>query len=207
MTVKLHSLSRWLPLNQGEAIVFNKSSGTGERRVRLHLNMARQTTFFVEDGDGARLLTTTGPGLETIEFSAAGKVAVFAEDGAAEVHYQTSEYEPTHVRVVDPVIFTKIANRRHRNPELEEMMFRMNQNIERRLYQQSLELEAAFERRRKEEENGRPAEVIETNAPGAVANAGGSEVQPQEPPSPASGEAAGSEGSGEQPGDGGTVSA
>lgn len=207
MTVKLHSLSRWLPLNSGDAIVFEKSSGTGERRVRLHLNLARQTTFFVEDKDGARLLATLPAGLETVEFSAAGKVAVFAEDGAAEVHYQTSEYEPTHVRVVDPVIFTKIANRRHRNPELEEMMFRMNQNLERRLAIQAAEIEAAFERRRKEEEYGRSAEIIETDAPGAAANAGGSEIQPQEPPSPASGEATGSEAGGEQSVNGGTVSA
>jgi hypothetical protein len=200
MTVKLHSLDRWNVLAPKAAVVFDNSSGSGDRRVRLNLNLAKQTTLYVEDSNGPRLLVTAGPGLETVEFAAPGKVAVFAEDGAAEVHYQTAETEPTFVSVVDPVIFTKIANRRHRNPELEEMMHRMQANLERRLALQSSEIEAAFERRRQEEEHGRSAEVIKTNAPGAAANNSPGEVRPPEPASPASGENAGSEADGEPAG-------
>lgn len=181
MTIKLHSLDRWKTLERGEAIMFEKMSNDGERRVRLHLNLAGRTTFYVEGPKGPRFLCVAGPGLETVEFAVSGKVAVMADEAAGEVQYQTAEGEPTFATVVDPVIFTKIANRRHRNPELEEVMYRMQLNMERRLAQQATEIEAAFERRRKEEENGRPAEIVVSDAPGAPAGAGGAEIQPSEP--------------------------
>lgn len=181
MTIKLNSLDRWKELPPGQSINFDHGVEGQERRIRLHLNLADQTAFYVENKDGPRFLCVAGPGLETVEFSAFGKIAVMAEDASDSVHYQTAEDEPTFAVVVDPVIFTKIANRRHRNPELEEMMFRMNQNMERRLAQQAGEIEAAFARRQKEATDGRPAERVETVAPGAAANAGATQVPAQEP--------------------------
>ena len=179
MTIKLNSLDRWNVLEAGHAILFENMSNGSERRIRLHLNLSRQTTFFVENEEGPRFLAVAGPGLETIEFGMAGRCAVIAEDGAGEVQYQTAEGEPTFVEIVDPVIFTKIATRRPRNPELEEIMYRMQINMEHRLAQQAGEFEAALERRRMEATNGRPAETVITDAPGAAANARGAAVQPQ----------------------------
>lgn len=190
MAIKLNALDRWKALAPGDAIDFENTSDAG-RRVRLHVNVAAPTTFYVENDDGPRLLASVPAGLETIEFSAAGKFAVFAQEGAGEVHYQTAEGEPTFARVVDPVIFTRIANRRHRNPELEEMMFRMQANQERRFAQLAGEMEAAFARRVKEVEHGRAAERVETVAPGATASAGRVEVSGKEPAEPKPGEDAG----------------
>ena len=195
MTIKLHALDRWSVLEAGKAIAFAASG-----RVRLHVNVASATTFYLEDEDGPRLLATVPAGLETIEFSQAGKFSVFAADGSGEVHYQTAEGEPTFARVVDPVIFTKIANRRHRNPELEEIMYRMQMNVERRLAQQADQFEAALSRRRKEETDGRPAERVQTNAPGAPASAGAGEVPAPEPKEPESKPDAGSKDGGKPKG-------
>lgn len=167
MTVRLHSLDRWKTLERGQAIMFEKPSNNAERRIRLHLNLAGQTTFYVETEEGPRFLAVAGPGQETVEFAVAGTVAVMADEAAGEVQYQTAEGEPTFAVVVDPVIFTRIATRRHRNPELEEMMYRMEMNMQRRLAQQAGEIEAALARRVREETHGRPAEIVETNAPGA----------------------------------------
>jgi len=199
MVVKLNSLSRWSELGSDKAIVF-AGSDVGERTVRLHLNLEGVTSFFILIGDQERFLVTMQPGVDTVEFSAAGEFRVYAEEGSGAVLYQSADLEPTFSEIVDPVIFTKIANRRHRNPELEEMMFRMNQNLERRLEQQAHEFEAAFQRRRMEEENGRSAETVISNAPGAVAGAGSAQVPAQGAAGEEPGETASAPNSGEQQG-------
>ena len=79
------------------------------------------------------------------------------------------------------------------------MMFRMNQNIERRLASQAAEFEAALIRRR-EEDNARAAERVISNAPGATVNAGGAEIPEPEPVQPGAVESAGVDTSGDKPG-------
>ncbi|MBB4952250.1 hypothetical protein H4S14_000292 [Agrobacterium vitis] len=197
MVLKLNSLSRWSVLPANQAIVF-AGDDLGERTVRLNLNLEAVTSFFIAFGKDEMFLVTMQPGVDTVEFSAAGTFRVYAEEGSGAVLYQSADLEPTFSEIVDPVIFTKIANRRHRNPELEEMMFRMNMNIERRLAEQAHELEAAFERRRLEAENARPSEQVQSAAPGSVAGSGGSEIQPQKPVGDQSSEA-GVVGSGSEP--------
>lgn len=199
MTIKLNSLSRWSVLKNTDAIMF-AGSDVAERRVRINFNLEGVTAFYIEQGGEERFLVTLQPGLETVEFNAAGSFAVFAEAGSAAVHYQSADLEPTFAEIVDPVIFTRIANRRHRNPELEEIMYRMQANMERRLAQQAGELEAAFERRRMEVENGRSSEIVRSDAPGAAASAGGGEVPAQGASGEKSGEAPASPSAGEPAG-------
>lgn len=212
MVVKLNSLSRWSALAPEQAIVF-AGSDVAERRVRIDFNLEAVTSFFIRVDDEERFLCTLREGQETIEFNAAGTFRVYAEKGSGVVQYVSADLEPTFSEIVDPVIFTKIANRRHRNPELEEMMFRMNQNLERRLAQQADEFEAALQRRRMEEENGRSAETVVSDAPGSVAGAGSSQVPAQgaageepgeTPPAPNAGEQQGGA-SGGQAGTGGAA--
>lgn len=178
MTIKLNTLARWHDLPAGQQIWFGQE-GEPARLVRLHVNLSHPTVFNIEDAYGPRLLCAVPAGVETIEFSAEGRFSVFPDANSGEVQFQTAELEPAFAEIADPKIFTKIANRRHRNPELEEIMYRMNLNMERRLADQAEQFEAALERRRNEEANGRPAETVVTNAPGAAANAGGAEVRPQ----------------------------
>lgn len=178
MTVKLNSLARWSALAPDQAIVF-EGTDVGERRVRINFNLEGVTSFFIGDDErGENFLCTVGPGLETVEFNVAGTFKVYAEDGSGIVHYQSADLEPTFSEVVDPVIFTRIANRRHRNPELEEMMFRMNQNMERRYAAQAQEMQAAFDRQMEAMKNvgtQQPAPVSEP----APSGAGTGTVQPQ----------------------------
>ena len=153
MAVKLGSLERWSVLPKGEAIVF-PGSAVAERRVRINLNLEAVTTFYINQYGGTLFLATLGPGLETLEFHVRGEFKLIAEETAAAVHYQSADLEPNHFEVVDPKIFTKIASRRHRNPELEEIMYRMELNMQRRLAKQADEMERLLEMKRKEIENG-----------------------------------------------------
>lgn len=186
MTVKLNSLSRWASLPSDEAIVF-EGSDVGERRVRINFNLEGVTAFFIGDEQGEDFLCTIGPGLETVEFNVSGAFKVYAEKGSGIVHYQSADLEPTHHEIPDPEIFTKLMKRRHRNPELEEMMFRMQSNIERRMAQQAGEMEAFYARKLKEVEDARATETVVAGTPPV---AGESQV-------PAQGAA------GEKPGEGG----
>jgi hypothetical protein len=183
MTIKLNSLARWSKLDSDKGIAF-AGNPSGERRVRLNVNCEAVTTFFLAQGKTQTLLCTVQPGLETIEFNTSGDFHVFAEKGSGVVMYQSADLESTHAEIVDPVIFTRIANRRHRNPELEEIMYRMQLNMERRLAQQSSEIEQAFARRLKEETDGRAIEQVKTDAPGAAAPTGQPEVPEQKSDSP-----------------------
>lgn len=191
MTVKLNSLARWSVLDGAEAIAF-EGTGAAERRVRIDFNLEGVTTFFIGDEDGENFLCTIGPGLETVEFNVAGAFKVYAEKGSGVVHYLASGQEATSMEVPDPVIFTRIAQRRTRNPELEEMMHRMQLNIERRMAMQADELSAIYERRIQEVQNVRTAEVVDAGTPPA---SGGNEVsaqgangeEPGEAPAPAAG--------------------
>lgn len=178
MTIKLNSLARWSLLPVDQAIAF-EGSDVAERRVRIDFNLEAVTAFFIGDDTGESFLCTIGPGLETVEFNVSGSFKVYAEKGSATVHYQSADLEPTFAEIIDPKIFTKIANRRHRNPEYEEMMYKMQLNIERRLASQAAELEGAFARRIAEMENGRPAEIVVSDAPGAAASGAANEVSAQ----------------------------
>lgn len=177
--IKLNSLSRWNRLSPDQGAVF-PGVKEQERLVRINLNCEAVTSLsIVHDADRDQFLCTVEPGVHVVEFYTAGTFRLVADAVGAAVLYQSADLEPTFAEVVDPKIFTKIANRRHRNPELEEIMFRMTQNVERRLAAQASEMEAAFERRRREMENGRPAEVVVSNAPGAGAGGSGPQVPAQ----------------------------
>lgn len=174
MTISLNSLARWAVLAADEAVVF-EALDDAERPVRINFNLEAVTTLFIGYPDGTEnLLVTVGPGLETVVFNVAGAFRIYAENGSGVVQYQSAHLEPNHVEVVDPVIFTKIAQRRHRNPELEEMMYRMQANIERRFAAQADEIEAQYQRQLQEAKNAAAA----PSNPQPVAPPTGAVVEP-----------------------------
>lgn len=202
MTIKLGSLSRWRPF-MGHAVILGGTPHR-ERQIRLHFNCESETAIYrvFADTDDQQLITVVPAGNETVEFHAAGEVRFIAVPiSGTEVWYQTADIEPTYIEVDDPAIFTRIAARRHRNPELEEIMYRMQENMERRFAMQAHEFEAALQRRR-DEENAKQQEQAEP--PSSDAGSGGEEVRSQEPTDEQSGETFGGDTAGKQPGDTGS---
>ncbi|WP_313474821.1 hypothetical protein [Agrobacterium pusense] len=173
MVVKLNSLSRWKSLDSTKAISF-KGNPDAERCLRIQFNLENVTTFYIgKDQIDCELLCTIGPGLETVEFYAQGDFYVFAEKESGMVKYQSADLEPTSFEVVDPVIFTKIANRRQRNPELELIAYRLEQNANRRMADLAHEIEARYERQLKQQQEAHAAETARANAQGSNPEAGG----------------------------------
>ncbi|MES0175722.1 hypothetical protein [Mesorhizobium sp. M0006] len=130
--INLKDLSRWAAMQPGEAISFNAGN---PRTVRLRVNCQSYTAFYIAFGDaGERFLCSAPAGLSLIEFVTNSQPFKIGSDAADAVAYYTAELEQTAVES-DAESFTKIAHRRARNPELEQMMFLMNQNMDRRLAQ------------------------------------------------------------------------
>lgn len=127
--VKLNSLARWVFLPKGKAIQFAAVAG-GERRVRLTVNCHVEDALWHRSADGVeRLLAVLEPGLNTVEFYAAGPFAVASSSKVDnEIWYQTAEAEKSHVVIKDPVVFTGVPQRRQRNPQLDAIMYVMRQN-------------------------------------------------------------------------------
>lgn len=139
-TIKLNALSRWSRMATKGAVAFDGP----ERRIRLLVNVESETAFFYDVGKvKAQLLAVVPPGLRCIEFFAGGVVTVFGVPSreGAQVWYQTAESEPTVVQAVDGRSFTKLMQRRERNPEVERMFAAMQRNANRR--QAAMEAEFA----------------------------------------------------------------
>lgn len=100
-----------------------------------------------DDGKAVTFLALV-KGRDCLEFSVDGAFDLMVEGGNANIY--TVDSSDIATRIVDPVIFTKIAQRRQRNPELEWMMFQQRRNQEERL----LRAEKEMERRLKEMEDG-----------------------------------------------------
>lgn len=134
----LKNLDKWMPWAASKLLSL---PSTKERRVKLYVNAAEPVRIdLVPESTRKRFLARVD-GLEVISFVVSGPCLLIT-DGDCEVY--TAELEQVHVVVPDAVSFTKIATRRARNPELEQIMHRMAINMERRLAVAQRDLEARF---------------------------------------------------------------
>lgn len=158
MNQRVHNLAKWLFIEEGQALSFPKEK---RRTVILDVNCPDEVSFYiVQDLDAVRAnpekvtdeaagrMRTSGAhpppsageertisflgiakGRDRFEFAVDGAFDLVAEGGAAYVY--TADGQSIATKVVAPVIFTRIANRRQRNPHLELMQYQMRVNQER----------------------------------------------------------------------------
>lgn len=141
MTVKLRNVTKWKLLPIGEVLSLPKPE---PRVIRLEVNCVAETRVDVLV-DETLVFLWAGQGLQTIEFAVPGPCEVIFTS-EAEVFYATDDSGDAGVVDMEETPFTSIMNRRVRNPQMELMMFKMEQNINRRLDQQREEYEAQLAR-------------------------------------------------------------
>jgi hypothetical protein len=179
MVVRIHNVSKWAALQPGDILELR---GLDRRRVRVEFNCPAPTRIDVVEGDKPTFLAIV-QGYEVVEFTAGAEVHLVAtsED---EVWYFTNDGDQIAVERPEAVSFTKIASRRARNPDLELMMFKMEQNISRRTAALEAELaamraaQAPHDPETGEVEDG---EVGDGTADGSDGEAAGGEVGGTEP--------------------------
>lgn len=143
MTQFFYNLSKWRKLVEGEVLHY---SNPMPRTVRLEVNSPERTRLMVsEPRTGEFDFLAVVDGRDCIEFSADGPFDLTIDEG--ELFLYTIDSTDWSVEAAGFESFTKIVERRTRNPELEYMMEMTYRNMEKRFAQQQRELEQQFERR------------------------------------------------------------
>lgn len=127
MVVRLHNLGKWLLLAPGASFVVQ---GLGAHQVTVDVNCEQRTPFVVVRNDGSQTFIASVEGMERLIFTAEPDEYLMAtSDGA--VWFFSNEGDQIAVESFEQS-FTRLATRRERNPELELMMWKQNQNMLRR---------------------------------------------------------------------------
>ena len=139
---KIGDVNRWHHMPVGTAW---QLPGEHPRTVRLNVNAPGRARFYLIDAHGEERFLGTSEMRAGLEFYVTGKAAITTPD--EDVFIWSAEFEPTHFEVPDREIFTKIANRAARNPDLEYLMHLQQVNMERRLAAIQQDLEARYDAR------------------------------------------------------------
>lgn len=128
--IKLDSLSRWSHLPKGDILTL---TGDTERRIRLNVNCPKRIRLYVVNEFGELQFLASPDGRDVIDFAACGNIQITTQDD--DVYFYTAENEPTFSIFPDAEIFTRIAERAARNPDLDHMLYLQQINMERRFAQ------------------------------------------------------------------------
>lgn len=116
------------------------------RRMRLDVNAPFPARLFYATGDGEITFLGLVEGRDVIEFEThGGTFSVVVEDGDCWVY--TIDGEDLSFSIPEAVTFTKLMERRARNPELEMMQYAMKANMRAMMEHQTRELELLLDRR------------------------------------------------------------
>lgn len=142
---RLHNITKWTHVQNGGAMNFEDER---ERRIRLDVNAAGKASLFYVDGDGETTLLGLVEGRDVIEFQThGGSFSIAVED--SDVWVFTIDGENVSFSIPDAQTFTKLVERRTRNPETEMMQYMMQRNFEKMVEQQRDELVRVLDQRDK----------------------------------------------------------
>lgn len=192
MVVRIQNVGKWAEIEPGKVL---ELQGDALRKVRLEVNCPAPTRFDVIElvgGENKVTFLAVVVGHETLEFTVTGEahVAPTSDEG---VWFFTNDGDNVAFDVPGAVSFTKVMNRRARNPAQEMIMFKMEQNMLRRLEAQSAEIAvlrqaaeakaagADLETGEIEDEPSDSAAVVGGGASGAEGASDGGAVEPAKP--------------------------
>jgi len=144
--IKIGEIDRWLSLKPGTSLMLK---GLDARTIRIDVNAIDKARLFLTDQEtGEERFLATVIGNDRVEFVAAGNVCVTTPD--TDVYVYTSELEEVHMHFEGAEIYTRIAERIARNPELEYVLERQALNFERRFQQMATDIENQYAAREAE---------------------------------------------------------
>lgn len=138
MVVRIHNTSKWSLVKAGGVL---ELLGQGQRNVRLEVNCPAPTRLDLVYAGDKTVFLAVAEGHEVIEFVAEDDCYIMPTTDD-DFWFFTNDGDQIAVENPHEVPFTKIADRRARNPELERMMFKMEQNVMRRLEAAAAERQA-----------------------------------------------------------------
>lgn len=122
---KFHNLDQWVPMTASDTIKFGSEK---QRMITLQVNAPEACKLFVKMGKTKRFLARV-LGRDTVQFAWDGPCEVSVD---ADVYVYAREPEQTFVINDKAVSYTRVMERRARNPELEAIEAKVMGNIARR---------------------------------------------------------------------------
>lgn len=142
MTQRLFDVNKWTLLEEGKVLRYPSAK---PREVKLEVNAPGDSELsYVSDSGEVKFLALVR-GRDRVEFHTDGRFGLTVQGNDCYIY--TVDGIDISTTILDPVIFTRIVERRARNPEFVAMELRMMQNIQRRLDSQKHELVGYYERR------------------------------------------------------------
>ena len=139
--IRMYALTDWVSVPAGGSVGFDNPK---PRNVRVEVMLETPGLVNIAtDTEGVSVACYVA-GRETIEFWADGPYVLGA---SSNMYVYTSDLERVHIENEGGESYTRIVERRQRNPELEAMERRMHENMQRMLAQTQAEREVAFSRR------------------------------------------------------------
>lgn len=109
-----------------------KFGGPEPRKVRLEVLSEEPAKLYMKDKTGSHYIGTF-EGYDVVQFNVAGPWELTGSGPGCKAF--TTELDTVAIEIPEAVSFTGIMTRRQRNPELELMMRKVTQTMERRIAQ------------------------------------------------------------------------
>lgn len=151
---RIFNVDRWVVIEPGQILDYPSER---PRLVRVEVNSPGPACLYLIDANQESYFLAKVDGRDTIEFISPGAFGLTVDSGVCSV-YTVDGTSAAHV-VEAPVSFTKIVERRRRNPELEYIAAQMSANMQRMLEAQSAEREAVYQRRERERDDRAKAAI------------------------------------------------
>lgn len=179
----LKNLQRWIPAKTGV-----KFPNEEPRKVRLEVLSEGVTVLRVQQGKGSAMFIGRFEGYDVVQFHVDGPWTLQA-DGDKAYFWTPETVDAGIVEIPDAVSFTTIMTRRQRNPELELLMKKVGDNMERRIAQVQHDVGLVIARERREHAAELEAErqriAAEQAAEATAAGAAAAAAQSAPPAAPA----------------------
>lgn len=154
MTINLMTLAKWKTLEEGEVVRFHREN---PRTVRIDVNAPLAVVVTITElggeDDDSPIFPVYVLGRDRLEFEVNGAFELAVEGGG--IQFYTVDGADWSVEKTDHATFTRVVERRVRNPEVDYMMYMMNVNLEKRLAQVQADTELRVARRFREQERAR----------------------------------------------------
>lgn len=128
--IRLFDLARWVGVEAGEQVLLGVE-GSPVRTVQLTVQAPEGCRAMIADQDGSAVVVAIPAGEQRIQFAARGQASL---EFSAPVSYFSDDGLVVEVKASpDAYSFTKIANRKARNYEMELMQFKAEMNMRARM--------------------------------------------------------------------------
>lgn len=139
--INLKDMTAWRPLETGEVLEYRARR---PRPVKLEVNTDRPVALMIALGAQAPQLLALVEGRQTISFVVPGEYQLLHLTEGATVWCYSADGTVVHRPNLVEEAYTRIHQRKARDPEMEYMMYSMNKNLERRMAQHAAELERKY---------------------------------------------------------------